>query len=162
MSRYVIIGGGPAGLSAAEAIRAADREGMIAIFHGEPSGPYYRPALSHFFNGRIEEHELLARPASWARDVNTHILHERVTRVDSAAREVIGELGAREPFDRLLIAAGADPVQPPWPGAHCEGVFTYRTHGCARRIAAYLQARGVRRAVGLDRLGTAALVAFIR
>jgi len=147
MTRYVIIGAGPAGLCAAEAIRVADREGMIALFHGEPFGPYYRPALSHFFNGRIEEAELLARPASWARLVNARILHERVTRVDIAAREVIGEHGAREPFDRLLIAAGADPVKPPWPGADAGGVFTYRTHRCARRIAEYLTARGARRAV---------------
>lgn len=147
MRRYVIIGGGPAGLSAAEAIRAADGEGAISLFHGEPFGPYYRPALSFFFKGDIEEHELLARPASWARGLNVRVIPEKAARVDTAAREVTGANGAREPFDRLLAAAGADPVKPPWPGSDCEGVFTYRTHGCARRIADYVQSRGARRAV---------------
>lgn len=44
--RFVIIGGGPAGLSAAETLRQSGFEGDITIISSEEASPYDRTILS--------------------------------------------------------------------------------------------------------------------
>ena len=58
MKRYLIIGSGVAGVSAADEIRKLDPDGMITIFNGEPFPYYYRAAISFYMKGEIAEDEL--------------------------------------------------------------------------------------------------------
>ena len=60
--RYVIVGNGPAGVSAAETIRRHDEAGEIRIIGGEGVGFYSRPGLAYLLTGAIPEERLFSRP----------------------------------------------------------------------------------------------------
>ena len=62
--RYVIVGNGPAGLTAAETIRRNDPSGEIRIVGGEDHRFYSRPGLAYLLTGAIPEKRLFSRPDS--------------------------------------------------------------------------------------------------
>ncbi len=51
--RYVIIGNGIAGVSAAEAIRELDKTGTIVMISDEAVPPYSRPMISMVLDGSV-------------------------------------------------------------------------------------------------------------
>ncbi|TMQ55028.1 MAG: NAD(P)/FAD-dependent oxidoreductase, partial [Candidatus Eisenbacteria bacterium] len=60
---YVIVGGGLAGASAIEGIRAHDKEGAILMFARENFSPYHRPPLSKdLWFGKKKRDELPVHP----------------------------------------------------------------------------------------------------
>jgi NADPH-dependent 2,4-dienoyl-CoA reductase/sulfur reductase-like enzyme len=59
--RYVIVGSGIAGLSAAEAIRRHDPAGRITILSQEPHPFYSRPGLAYLLAGEVPERRLAVR-----------------------------------------------------------------------------------------------------
>lgn len=137
--RYVIIGAGPAGYSAARAIREVDAEGTIALLGDEPHRPYARPPLSkQLWLGKGEE-------TIWyeALGAGTSLLHARAVRIDREHRLVEDERGERYGYERLLIATGGKPR--PLGPAH-ERIIAYRTLDDFRRLQA-LVASGTRVAV---------------
>jgi len=147
MRKYVIIGSGVAGVSAAEAIRGLDPDGKITLYNGEPFPYYFRAAMAFYIKGVISEDELSGRPPEWAREHRIRVLNEKVTEVRVADREVTGASGMVEPYDRLLIATGSWPLVAPWPGAGAEGVVTYRSLMCARKTIDHIRKRPVKKAV---------------
>jgi NADPH-dependent 2,4-dienoyl-CoA reductase/sulfur reductase-like enzyme len=48
MTRYVLLGTGAAGISAAEAIRSTDQNGEITFIGEDPHGYYSRPGLAYY------------------------------------------------------------------------------------------------------------------
>ena len=58
---YLIIGAGPAGVTAAETLRVKDPKGKITLLSGESSYPYSRMALPFYLMDRIAEDSLLIR-----------------------------------------------------------------------------------------------------
>ena len=52
---YVIIGAGPAGVTAAETLRKADPAGEVVLIGGEPEPPYSRMAIPYLLTGMIDE-----------------------------------------------------------------------------------------------------------
>ena len=52
---YVILGAGPAGVTAAETIRGLDHSGQITMIGGEPEPPYSRMAIPYLLHGSIKE-----------------------------------------------------------------------------------------------------------
>lgn len=147
IERHVIIGCGIAAVSAAEEIRRRDPDCMITVFNGEPFPYYFRAALSFYFKSAIAEDELLGKPPSWAKDMRVRMISDRVSRVRAEEREVVGESGVVEPYDKLLIATGAWPFKAPWIGADLDGVFTYRTLVCAKTKTNYIRKHHAKKAV---------------
>lgn len=139
MTRYVIIGMGVAGAEAADTIRKLDPEGEITILNGEGRYFYFRPALSWFLKGKIEGKKIFARPGDWAQKRNMALFSERAVYVSVPNRTVTTETSQEVGFDRLLIAAGATAIKPPWPGINLRGVFTYRTLGETLSIAKHIK-----------------------
>ena len=107
---------------------------------------YYRAALAFYIKGDISEEELYARSASWAKDKKVRVLNEAVIKVDTNAGEVTGDSGMVLPYDRLLVASGAEPFVAPWPGVDLEGVMTYRTLMCASKTIDYVKRHNVKKA----------------
>jgi NADPH-dependent 2,4-dienoyl-CoA reductase/sulfur reductase-like enzyme len=60
-------------------------------------------------------------------------------RIDTQARSVSLQGGDVLPYDRLLLATGSSPADPPIPGIHSPGVLTCWTLADARKIAAAVQ-----------------------
>ncbi|MFW6284603.1 MAG: NAD(P)/FAD-dependent oxidoreductase [Desulfosalsimonas sp.] len=107
---YVIIGNGVAGVTAAEAIRQIDARGPITMISDETHPPYCRPMISNLLEGAVDVSRLPIRgPDFYDRLSITPVLGSRVSSLDVNARTVTTADGQNHAYDRLLIAAGADP-----------------------------------------------------
>jgi NAD(P)H-nitrite reductase large subunit len=127
MRRYVIIGTGPAGISASEAIRCHDQSGEILLIGDERYGFYSRPGVAYFLNGEISEQQLFPFSQQDFRRLNVRMLHAKVTRLHPEQHQVELENRTRLPYDRLLIATGASAIRSSVPGNDLQGVVKMDT-----------------------------------
>ena len=140
MSRYVIVGNGVAGTSAAEEIRKQDPEGSIHIFSIEDMPFYYRIRLPEVVAGDVQEDTLVARSPKWYKDQDIHLhLETRVTEIDAQKKTLATDEGQAFPYDRLLLANGSHSFIPPIQGADKPGVFALRTMQDVREIRKWAQ-----------------------
>ena len=144
--RIVIIGGGAAGFAAAEMLRRQEFSGDIVMLSGDTAPPVDRPNLSKdYLAGSAPEDWLPLRPESYYAEAGIDLrLQAEVNSIDTAARHVVAG-GSNIPYDRLLLATGAEPVRLPIPGANQPHVHTLRTLADCRAIID--SARGARRAI---------------
>lgn len=126
--KYLILGGGIAGLTAAETIRGNCSDANITILEQEEYRPYLRPLLSKAQLRAFDPSKLEIHSGEWYQrkriDLKTNC---RVNRIDAARQIVHCADGNEEPYDKLIYAAGSGPVIPPVPGSGLPGVFTVRT-----------------------------------
>jgi len=139
--RHVIIGNGPAGVIAAETLRAQRPGDDIVLVGDEPEPPYSRMAIPYLLAGDIGE------PGTYLRKGADHFSDLRITlrqaagqSVDTNARTVALSDGGALAYDRLLLATGSSPADPPIPGIDQPGVLTCWTLADARQIAQAVQA----------------------
>src|SRR5690606_22140126 len=146
--RYVIIGDGAAGVTAAERLRRQDPQALIALISDEPYPHYYRAALTNYLLGELREDQLFAVPPDFYEALQVRRVFGRVTAVDPA-RASLRESSSAVPvgYDALLIASGARPRPPSFDGSELTGIVTLRTLHDARRISQWLRAGGLRKAV---------------
>lgn len=136
--RYVIAGGGVAGVTAAKEIRKLDPEGQIDLFASEPYPYYFRPKLWEFIAGKISPEETYYRPEEWYAEQGIQLhLNCPVTKLDADDKVLTLADGQTVPFDRLVIASGGRSFVPPVEGADLEGVFALRTLDDAKAIVAH-------------------------
>ena len=138
MKRYVIVGNGVAGTTAADKIRENDGDGRIDIFTDESLPHYTRIRLPEFLAGVTQEKDLVLHGQSWyeERKIELH-LEEPIEEVGADKREVRTAKGKGYGYDRLLLATGGHSFIPPIQGVEKEGVFALRSIGDARRIKEY-------------------------
>lgn len=134
--RYVVVGSGPAGISAAEELRKSDPEGKITMITADPHPAYSPVMLTYWMSGHYPKERLFFRDiGSWARDHGVDLrCGERVTAVDVQRQAVTLSPGEEIIYDRLLIATGAVPLILPIPGIRAKGVCTFRTFADAEEI----------------------------
>jgi NADPH-dependent 2,4-dienoyl-CoA reductase/sulfur reductase-like enzyme/nitrite reductase/ring-hydroxylating ferredoxin subunit len=134
--RIVIVGGGAAGFAAAEMLRREGYDGSIAMLSDDDAAPVDRPNLSKdYLAGNAPEDWVPLRPDAWYGENHLDLrLRTGVTGIDLAAREVALNDGARVPYDRLLLATGAEPVRLPVPGADQPHVHVLRSLTDCRAI----------------------------
>jgi len=132
----VIVGGGAAGLAAADMLRREGYDGPVTMISADRDPPVDRPNLSKdYLAGEAQENWMPLWPSELY--VERHIelvLQRHVSSIDLAARAVLLEDGSRHEFDALLIATGADPVKLPIPGAESPRVFYLRSYADSRAI----------------------------
>lgn len=137
MTRYLILGGGIAALSAAKAIRENDRSGLIVMISGESGLPYYRPALTKQLLKDISAQDIAIKPASWydapGRDIVT-LTGRTVTAIDTEKKTVTLADGNILPYDKLIYALGARCFIPPFEGSDRANVIAVRTADDAARV----------------------------
>jgi nitrite reductase (NADH) large subunit len=138
VQRYVVVGNGVAGVTAAQSVVRADPAVEVHIFGEEPYPYYQRPRLWEFLAGEIEQQTLYFRSMEWyaAKGIQVH-LGAQVTALDPAEHRLTLADGSSIHYDRLLLATGAQPFVPPFAGADKDGVFTLRTLDDARAMKAY-------------------------
>ncbi len=137
--RHVIVGAGIAGTLAAETIRKLDPKSSITLLGREPFYPYCRPMTTMLLEGKITPEEMVIREASDFRSQDIELLlGESVQEVNMAERKVETEQGQVISFDRLLIAAGADPVNIEADGCDLGNIFCMRRWKEAEAIAEIL------------------------
>lgn len=143
---YVIVGGGVAGVTAAETIREGDPNGSIAVISQEPHPLYSRVLLPHFVKGLIQRGELFLRAAEdyRAKDIQLHLGMDAVG-LDVAGRRVCLAGGEEILFRNLLIATGGQPRPLGIAGEDFTGVSRFQTIEDAERMREHLP--GATRAV---------------
>jgi NADPH-dependent 2,4-dienoyl-CoA reductase/sulfur reductase-like enzyme/nitrite reductase/ring-hydroxylating ferredoxin subunit len=147
--RIVIIGGGGAGFAAAEMLRRKGFDGELTMLSEDNDPPYDRPNLSKdYLAGSAPEEWIPLRPPEFYRTHQITLeLGVRAERIDTEARIVVCTKGRAFPFDRLLVATGAEPKRLSIPGAERPHVYTLRSLADSRAIVE--RARTARHAVVL-------------
>ena len=127
-ARYLIIGDGAAGTSAAETLRRGDPRASITLVSDDPHPSYFRAALTNYLLGELREHQIWAVPPTFYGEQRIARLHGRVASIDPSRSQVclVGG-GAPLPYDALLIASGARARPPTFEGADLPGIATLRT-----------------------------------
>ena len=134
--KHVIIGNGPAGVVAAEALRKADAAAEIVLIGAEPEPAYSRMAIPYLLEGDIDESgTYLRKTAGHFAKLRIRELQARVVSMDTAQRKLLLADGQFETYDRLLVASGSHPVRPSIPGIDLPQVQTCWTLADARAIA---------------------------
>jgi len=145
--KYVIVGDGAAGNTAARYIRLNDPQGAIEIVSDDPNPAYFRAALTNYLIGELRDEQVWATPSSFYNDFNIKRTLARVTAVDAANARLHLSNGKWESFDRLLLAIGARPNLLDVEGAALPGVMTLRTLQDVRQVLDWLNTQGAHRAV---------------
>jgi NADPH-dependent 2,4-dienoyl-CoA reductase/sulfur reductase-like enzyme/pSer/pThr/pTyr-binding forkhead associated (FHA) protein len=143
----VIIGDCAAGTTAADYLRRADPSGKITIFSEDPNPAYYRAALTNYLIGELREEQLFAVPPNFYGEYSIDRVHDRVVGIDTTGARVFLSRSGQVPYDRLLIASGASPSLPSFPGLELPGVMTMRTLQDARTVLEALGGKKISRAV---------------
>lgn len=133
--KHVILGNGPAGVIAAETIRKRAPQDQIVMIGSEDEPPYSRMAIPYLLMGNIEESgTYLRKDIGYFEKLNIEQVRAKASSVDIKNKKI--DLGGQSiAFDKLLIATGSVPVQPPIPGIDLPGVHPCWTLEDARAIA---------------------------
>lgn len=159
--RFVIVGGGAAGTAAAQKLRSLAPASSITLLEAEAVPHYLRPGLIDLLAGKKGLSEITPYPRDWfAKRGIDYRLGEAAVSLDSARREVLLSSGKAVPYDRLLLALGADPLRPEIPGVDLPGVFTLRTAADVERIRTWAEGRKRAVVVGGGWLGLEAAYAL--
>ena len=146
--KIVIVGGVAAGMSAAARARRLDEHASIVVLERDEYVSFANCGLPYYLGGDIEDREslLLQTPAGLAANLALDVrTGSEVVAVNRDARTVRvrvrggadnaagdGQDARREydePYDRLVLATGAQPIRPPLPGIDHPRVRTLRTVG---------------------------------
>jgi nitrite reductase (NADH) large subunit len=130
--KILIIGAGPAGVTAAEAVRTFNRQSEITLLTDEPYQPYSPPAMAdHFING-TDLH--FWRPADWAEQTGVEYRKGvKVESIDPGTHQVRLLDGEKIQYDRLLIASGAK-LYAPVQGADLPGIYNFKSLSAAENL----------------------------
>ncbi len=134
----VIVGGGAAGLAAAEMLRREGYEGPMTMISADDAPPVDRPNLSKdFLAGAAPDDWIPLRPKEWYSERRIDlVLGTRVVSVNTEQKKVLTEDGKAYEYGALLLATGADPVKIPVEGATPEQILYLRTFADSKAIVA--------------------------
>lgn len=132
----LIIGGGAAGLGAADMLRREGYDGPLTMISADDWPPYDRPNLSKdFLSGNAPDEWMRLRLPDFYREQNIDlVLNSRVSALDIPQKRVRLENGQTYGFEALLIATGAEPVRLKIEGATDSQIHYLRTFADARAI----------------------------
>ncbi|HEX6033243.1 MAG TPA: FAD-dependent oxidoreductase, partial [Anaerolineales bacterium] len=120
---HVIIGSGVAGIAAIEAIRSLDSRDSITLIGDDPYGFYSRPGLAYYLTGELHDKALFPRTADDLRKLNFRYIKGRVTKIVRPEHLLQLDDQSSVPYERLLIAVGAQAMPFEVPGAELDGVL---------------------------------------
>lgn len=132
--RFVIVGGGPASLSAAETLRQSGYEGEIIIITKDQELPYDRTMLSkNIYNNDINKIQL--RNQAFFDEYGITVVKGAPVKNINANNNTV-EIEGKESikYDKLLIATGGRPRVPALKGVDLKNVFTLRNYNDLNNI----------------------------
>lgn len=143
--KIVIVGAGPAGVSAAETIRVYDRTSRIVMLSAEPYLPYSPPAMADHFLSGSNLH--LWRDRHWPRQMGVDY-HKgtEVQRVEPGLHRLQLKDGKTMKYDRLVIATGSR-LYAPMEGSTMAGVQNFKSLSAAETIVAQVKSGKAKTAV---------------
>ncbi len=135
MTKYLIIGNGVAGTTAAEKIRENDPDGLITIVTKEKIPFYSRIKLPDFVAGLADKPALIIKDDKWYTDYKIELkMGTVITSVNQNNKQAIDQKGNIFDYDSLLIATGSNPFIPPVNGSTKDKVLSLRNFEDAENI----------------------------
>ena len=134
----VVVGGGPAGHSAAAAYRKAGGVGPVLIISADEAPPYERPPLSKdFLRGETEHDDLPMESPQFYRDNTIELwLDDPAVALDLDRGAVHTRSGATAVFTTCVLATGCEPTVLPVPGGDHPDVLALRSLAHGRELRA--------------------------
>lgn len=132
--KVIIIGGDAAGMSAASKLKRMDKDCRITVYEQGSYLSYAACGLPYFAtNPKILKNDLIQRTREQfeASGIQAFLNHE-VLNLDPEAKKVkvknlnTGEI-FEDSYEKLMIAVGAKPIVPLFPGIDLDGVLTLKT-----------------------------------
>lgn len=141
MERLLVVGNGMAGLRfVEEALRRSPGCYALTVVGKEPHPAYNRVLLSSLLAGDIGEDDIRLRDYAWYSENGIDLITgDAAARLDLTGRTVHLDSGRTVAFDRLVLAAGSNPIRLPIPGHDLPGVLTFRDQAdiaAMRRLSA--------------------------
>jgi len=152
--RIVIVGGVAGGMSAAARARRLDEHATITVIEKGPYVSYANCGIPYALGGVINDDNalILQTPEALSKrfniDVRTHstvMAIDRLKRLVRVARQ--GRPAQDIPYDKLLLALGAESFRPPIPGGDAPHVFTLQTIDDLKSLRAYVSAKSCKHVV---------------
>jgi NADPH-dependent 2,4-dienoyl-CoA reductase/sulfur reductase-like enzyme/nitrite reductase/ring-hydroxylating ferredoxin subunit len=134
----VIVGGGGAGLAAADMLRREGYDRALTMISADDSPPYDRPNLSKdFLAGTAPDDWIPLRPPDFYAERRIDLkLGSRVASLDLQRKRIQLEDGKTYEYGALLLATGAEPVRLKIEGAIDSQIHYLRTFADSRAIVA--------------------------
>ena len=126
--RLIIAGGGPAGLSTAQAYREAGGRGRVTILASESYPPYRRPPLTkEYLRGEIPREELPMLEHRWYEENNVELRTSTTVTAFDPGRMTVETENGEIPYDACVLATGSEPLRLPVSGAEDPEIQVMRT-----------------------------------
>lgn len=140
-SSIVIVGGGAAGLAAAQMLRREGYTGALTMISADSAPPCDRPNLSKdFLAGTAPDDWIPLRPPEWYSERKIElVLNSRVTSLDTKLKKISTENGKTYEYGALLLATGAEPIKLPLEGATSSQLLYLRSFADSKAIVAKTQ-----------------------
>ncbi len=135
--KIVVIGGGIAGLSAAQAAATTDKDASVLLICGEKKLPYYRPRICEVFSG-LDVEKLNVHSEQWFIDNKIELIFQMVQEIDPETKQ-LRFVGVEEQltYDKLIIATGAVGNRPEAEGTATDNVLALRFLADINRVRRY-------------------------
>lgn len=148
---FVIIGGGPAGLSAAETLRHAGFGGKITMLSAEHNLPYDRTILTkNIFKAEVDK--LKIRDAEFFKKHDIEVVTDaQVISLDDTNRRIITKGKGEFSYDKVLITTGGSARKANIDGAEAEGVFSIRSFDDLARIQEFSKDKDLKDVVSIGK-----------
>jgi nitrite reductase (NADH) large subunit len=130
--KIIIIGAGPAGVTAVETMRTFDRQTELIMLTDEPYLPYSPPAMAdHFIHGSNLH---LWREVDWAEQSGINFrMGVHVSAIEPDSHRIRLDDGEVIYYDQLLIATGAR-LYAPLAGAELPGIYNFKSLSAAENL----------------------------
>ena len=133
--RFVIVGNGIAGISAAHTIRMISSDALITIVSDDAEPAYSACVLADYIGGELSRENVIIKNFSeYSRDRISLLSSQKVVGMSVEDKRVILEKGSL-PYDKLIIATGSKPVIPPGITLDKSGIFTFKSLRDADKIS---------------------------
>jgi nitrite reductase (NADH) large subunit len=143
--KIIIIGAGPAGVTAAETVRTFERQAEITMLTDEPYLPYSPPAMADHFIMGSENH--FWRSADWPSQTGvTYRSDVKVNSIEPGAHRIRLVSGEELSYDSLLICSGAR-LYAPLAGADLTGIYNFKSLTAAENLVSKVRTGQARSAI---------------
>ncbi|GAB6078585.1 NAD(P)/FAD-dependent oxidoreductase [Hydrogenobaculum acidophilum] len=142
----IIVGNGPAAVSAVEAIRSVDKDVPVKIFSSEPFPAYAPNCMENVVREDISEEALFFKGGfQFYKKYNVEFVpNTPIEEIDPISKIVKAKNGETYKYDKCLVAIGAYSFIPPIEGVGLEGVYSAKSLSDVYKIKDYMKNNEIR------------------